>query len=506
MAGFPLLAYVLKFWLPQQWWFSQAGDMWGEFTVVVTSLAVVARKYLKLGSGYLTQLESKLQTVKIILAKEKSKEQLELEKELNEIKAKELGASKQFSDAQERVRQIEEKIKEIDEGRSLSRFILERVQADEYRRYLGLIASVRKDFERLDKLLPTGAATAVGHGLVPIERIILYIDDLDRCPEDKVVEVLQAIHLLLAFKLFVVVVGVDSRWLLHSLRLHSDVFRDKHEDIPNAPRTDRAHWQSTPLNYLEKIFQIPFALKPMPPSGFQNLLNNLTEPLVDGPGTGMPQFPAQTVPSPSESAGSGLSVPATGAKAVPAADVPAIQVSVFDPDPEPLQLKQCEREFMWRFQPFISSPRATKRFVNVYRLLRASVSGPELAEFVRQDGTGEYQAVQFLLAIQTGYPEQAMEIIGDLIDQNPKKSWLAFLKSYRPKAVLTKDEKDDPKRRTSRVARNFQTENWQGFFEQLDRITPDVFSATGCGEFVKWGPRVARYSFQAARVWQTSAS
>jgi phospholipase C len=246
LAAFPALSYVLKFWLPEQWWFSASGEMWGEFTVVLTSLATVVSKYVKVGTGYLTQLESKLQTIRKTLEEkkeEKSKEQLALEKDLNEIKAKELGASKQFSDAQERLRQIEEKIKEIDEGRSLSKFILERVQADDYRKYLGLIASVRKDFERLDKLLPMGAVTGKSGGPVPIERIILYIDDLDRCPEEKVVEVLQAIHLLLAFKLFVVVVGVDSRWLLHSLRLHSDVFRDKPEGGANSHQTDRAHWQ-----------------------------------------------------------------------------------------------------------------------------------------------------------------------------------------------------------------------------------------------------------------------
>jgi KAP family P-loop domain/Phosphoesterase family len=508
MAGFPALSYVFKFWVPQQWWFSWAGDIWGEFTVVVTSLAVVARKYLKLGSGYLTQLESKLQTVKRTLEQkkaDKNKEQLALEKDLNEIKAKELGASKQFSDAQERVRQIEEKIKEIDEGRSLSKFILERVQADDYRKHLGLIASVRKDFERLDKLLPTGASTGSSRGLVPIERIILYIDDLDRCPEDKVVEVLQAIHLLLAFKLFVVVVGVDSRWLLHSLRLHSDVFRDKLGENANALQTDHAHWQSTPLNYLEKIFQIPFALKPMPPGGFQNLLNNLTAPPAEAHEAGTSQLPTQT-PAPGGSATSGQSVPAAGAKAQPAANVPAIQVSVFDPDPEPLQLKQCEREFMWRFQPFIPSPRATKRFVNVYRLLRASVSGLELADFVRHDGTGEYQVVQLLLAIQTGYPEHAMEIIGALIDRNPDESWQAFLKGYRQKTAQAEDDKEAPKRRTYRAVRSLQAENWQEFFEQLDRITPDGFAARACKEFVKWGPRVARYSFQAARVLQPSVS
>lgn len=49
--------------------------------------------------------------------------------------------------------------------------------------------------------------------LPSFERIILYIDDLDRCPPEKVVEVLQAIHLLLCFPLFVVVVAVDARWV-----------------------------------------------------------------------------------------------------------------------------------------------------------------------------------------------------------------------------------------------------------------------------------------------------
>jgi hypothetical protein len=38
---------------------------------------------------------------------------------------------------------------------------------------------------------------------------VLYIDDLDRCPPRRVVEVLTAMQLLLALPLFVVVVAVD---------------------------------------------------------------------------------------------------------------------------------------------------------------------------------------------------------------------------------------------------------------------------------------------------------
>jgi hypothetical protein len=48
-------------------------------------------------------------------------------------------------------------------------------------------------------------------------RIVLYIDDLDRCEPAKVVEVLQAVNMLLTFQLFVVMVAVDARWLSRSL-------------------------------------------------------------------------------------------------------------------------------------------------------------------------------------------------------------------------------------------------------------------------------------------------
>ena len=44
---------------------------------------------------------------------------------------------------------------------------------------------------------------------------------LDRCKPSVVVNVLEAIHILLAFELFVVVVGVDVRWLKRALQEHS---------------------------------------------------------------------------------------------------------------------------------------------------------------------------------------------------------------------------------------------------------------------------------------------
>ena len=134
--------------------------------------------------------------------------------------------------AEREVAQRERELAELrDKGLQLQEFVRERAASSDYREQLGVISKVRRDFEQLVALLPgsdqqAGAeqvavvAAAVTRRIPEVERIVLFIDDLDRCPHGKVVEVLQAVHLLLAFKLFVVVVGVDSRWLQRSLEAH----------------------------------------------------------------------------------------------------------------------------------------------------------------------------------------------------------------------------------------------------------------------------------------------
>jgi hypothetical protein len=77
--------------------------------------------------------------------------------------------------------------------------------ATDYRRHLGLLALIRRDFEKLrDLFREQREAEDKGSedtSTNKINRIVLYIDDLDRCPPERVVQVLQAIHLLLAFPL-----------------------------------------------------------------------------------------------------------------------------------------------------------------------------------------------------------------------------------------------------------------------------------------------------------------
>jgi len=139
---------------------------------------------------------------------------------------------------------IEKNIQDIKEGKLFKDFILDRISSNDYSQHLGLISLIRDDFMELQKFL----LSEVNNKKYNIDRIVLYIDDLDRCSDNLVIDVLEAIHLLLAFKLFVVIVGVDSRWIQGSLKNKYQNFLNQKSNI-------------TPKQYLEKIFQIPFKVK-----------------------------------------------------------------------------------------------------------------------------------------------------------------------------------------------------------------------------------------------------
>jgi hypothetical protein len=116
---------------------------------------------------------------------------------------------------------------------------------------------------------------------------VLYIDDLDRCREDVVVEVIQMVHLLLAFPLFVCVVAADPRWLTTCLSRAPGVrATDTNPDDgrPQGPRLTRAAMLASqlgrpadPADYLEKIFQVPIWLRPIPVDRRAGLLRSWLE-------------------------------------------------------------------------------------------------------------------------------------------------------------------------------------------------------------------------------------
>ena len=183
----------------------------------------------------------------------------------------------------QKIADLRERLALIDASARLSAFLSDRAAPSAYQEYRGLLGQVRSDLATLssdltaarNEWLISGATT-----LPPLERIVLYIDDLDRCPPRRVVEVLEAVHLMLALELFVVVVAVDARWLIRSLEYHyRELFSTGDGLVPTAPASspeaDAEGGPASPVDYLDKIFQIPYVLAPPPPAAMASYLRSL---------------------------------------------------------------------------------------------------------------------------------------------------------------------------------------------------------------------------------------
>lgn len=404
-----------------------------------------------------------------------------------------------------RLNRLSDELGKLAASRQLVDFIRQRDASTDYRKQLGTVARASQDFRRLSDLMVRAAAArrrqasgqadasdAIDAAMPQVDRIVLYIDDLDRCPENKVVDVLQAVHLLLAYPLFVVVVGVDPRWLLHSLEEHSGAFR---RPAQPAEGQESGAWRSTALNYLEKIFQIPYTLRPMSADGFTRLVDDLSATRSDGQPPQRGRRPAAAaamastsgaVPSPSTGlSGSPRSRLPTASTSAPAPPPPAVAVAadeLLDVNPLALELDARERLFMPRLHGLIPTPRATKRFVNVYRLVRASIGDEDSLRWFLDDR--EFSAVQLMLALVTGAPAEAAEILRALlarpVDAAWNLDWWALV-----------DEVVQPR---------LAVPAWQRLQRQLAPLRDDPEIPQTCEGFRKWADDVARYSFFSGRV------
>jgi methyl-accepting chemotaxis protein len=370
----------------------------------------------------------------------------------------------------------------------LLRFVRERATDGQYAKHLGLIAAVRKDFTELSAMISTvdksvqdesdrqiqaykkrvqalidaadgekllteddkeklrnSADISVVTPTPTFQRIILYIDDLDRCPPQKVVDVLQAVHLLLTFPLFVVVVAVDARWVSRSLETHYINLIRKDASAEATPG-------ATARDYLEKIFQVPYWVRAMTAQGSRDLLMGLAAPPIEAPANSAPATgstggdtrsqPAATTPADGGSGagaagGSVAFAPVAGA-AVRATDAatnnqagqgaipfPGLSQNK-GPDPgggassartpsgtapagttariaaRALELTEGEQAFMKFLAPCVgSTPRSALRFLNVYRVIKASLGAEDLQKLEKDGG---YRGLMTQLAVVTGSP------------------------------------------------------------------------------------------------------
>jgi membrane protein required for beta-lactamase induction len=298
----------------------------------------------------------------------------------------ELLARKASLDAE--IRAATRELDELDPARRLDALLAEITDEDRYASFRGLTGRIHHDLRRLSADLATARRRGDGQ---PLQRIVLYVDDLDRCTPARVVDVLQAVNLLLTMDLFMVVVAVDPRWLLRSLEAH-------HGPAVGA------------VAYLDKIFHIPFALRPMGNHAVAYLHSLLPEPEPEA-STEEPAQPVRAEPAAPRTPAA-RPAPTTRGQETPVEPAP--------PPAEGLRVTADEREFLGHLTPLLTTPRAIKKLTNLYRLLRLSVPRDQLPDFL----DGPYQAAALLLAALAGAPSDTHALLsalttapdGDIVD------------------------------------------------------------------------------------------
>jgi KAP family P-loop domain/TIR domain len=407
--------------------------------------------------------------------------------------------SEELSAAEREIAEATAEIERINRGGLVYDFLQERTAAPSYIGQLGLISTIRQDLERLDELLQD----FVTSGENPIERIVLYVDDLDRCHPNKVVEVLQAVHLLLAFDLFNVVVGVDARWLERSL--YRQYVGEANDGLP------RPNDPFSPQDYLEKIFQIPYALAPMDQTAFKNLVGGMIETRTEWKEKEREKLRQKELEEANAAAklklqeqgnagdaDAGSKEAERGTEARSQADTSESDTAQVKQDTAPadgsatsseavLFFEDHEEEFIACLYAFIDRPRLAKRFINIYRLLRVRADDEgESSIFAARASASDFRAALVLLAIHVGHPTVAAKVTQAIETAKKSLQWPALM------AQLAAGKCDSVTCTTS------EREEIAAIVNKLEAIGAPV--PTELDSYCRWAPRVGCFSFDWHRV------
>ena len=484
IAGPPLIAIVIGLvvgWFEPYLASTAAVSAWLSSTV--GGGAAWIRDRTAAVNARLSELEALQAHARARIQAEEQKQKAEvarLEKEIGLGTDEILVAQAAQAQAQARLDQLKAQLDATTPASVLADFVQERSQSDDYRKYLGLPAIIRRDFDRISDMIAKENALVNAKTTIDEEnlgakhrmnRIVLYIDDLDRCPEELVVDVLKAVHLLLAFQLFVVVVAVDARWVSRSLSKRFPGLLTPETSDGKSSRVESGREHANPTDYLEKIFQIPFWLKPPTETHVREMVRSLLAEGASGAAGG----------------GGVTDAHASGGPAKPDPER-VFKKRQHDPNASLLDVTGDELRYIEHVAPLLErSPRALKRFANVYRLLKASLPPEEQDAFLDQSADpAAFKTVVLLLAIVNGLPAASEKMFGRRLNGqpgSPKASpiTLGVLMS------VTADAGEAAIEESSRLTKWLATEFGQEWGER---------DATG---FISWLPRVARYSYHLPR-------
>jgi hypothetical protein len=414
-------------------WMGTAITATAQFAAVGSALAA----WISRQAGLLRRFVAPAETLERHLQEKFAQQQAENERELAELQqeadatqAELTVAIQQHAAAEQQLVAAKKEQAELTGKRLLNRYLAERAGSGDYEGYMGVIALAHRDLRDLDEHL-RAAINDSDSKEERLDRIVLYIDDLDRCDPERVTDVLDAIHLLLALRLFVVIVGVDPRWLEQSLR-------DRHPVLLKSPQSSAVRTTS-PVDYLEKIFQLTYTLPNMSPERCADLLVSAVRD-------------AQALPTPYGQPGESddeqeidLTAQDVDSEDTSDAFVDNVEDDTVEALAEAMTLVEDDIEALRNVAPLVStSPRRAKRFLNVYLVIRARALGdPALRDQLSsaEDAVLGAKADNTLLvfvALLMGLPKTMAAFIRDM--QSPDNAETMTLTTLLVKAATPEEQ------------------------------------------------------------------
>jgi nucleoside phosphorylase len=135
------------------------------------------------------------------------------------------------------------------------------VDSPNYKDKIGFLTHFEKDFARIVELI-----TNNGFGRKN-SKLIIFIDDLDRCEPPKSADIIEAVNLFFDAKGCIFVIGMDSESVARSIEV-------KYKDLFDRMRVESAGVISLGRAFLDKIVQIPFTVPRATPSQIQNMVKD----------------------------------------------------------------------------------------------------------------------------------------------------------------------------------------------------------------------------------------
>jgi hypothetical protein len=137
----------------------------------------------------------------------------------------------------------------------------------DYGEHLGSIPVMRKNIRALCKVRlnpPFGSDWFGAKWFGGKKRLLFLVDDLDRCGQEGIVKVFEAVRLVLDIPQVTVIIAVDQRIALAALSLH---YQDlaQHHQLSNP--------QAIARDYLAKVIHMPITLTPADPQSIKHYLD-----------------------------------------------------------------------------------------------------------------------------------------------------------------------------------------------------------------------------------------